>query len=56
MKSLPKVKLETLLKTLLIITPVLNFKAIGQLVMEIMHLEDFGDTKVSSTNAVLVLI
>ena len=30
-------------------TPVLNFKTIGQLLMEILHLKYLGDTKVSST-------
>ena len=35
-------------------TPFSNFKAIGQLVMEILHLKDFGDTASVVTNAVVL--
>ena len=36
--------------------PLYNFKAIGQLVMEILHLKDFGHTESVITNAVVLVL
>ena len=33
-----------------------NFKAIGQLVLEILHLKDLGDTASVVTNAVVLVL
>ena len=38
-----------------VFTPVYNFKAIGQLVMEILHFEDLGDTENVVTNTVVLV-
>ena len=37
-------------------TPVSNFKAIGQLVMEILHFKDLGDTAIVITNAIVLVL
>ena len=41
---------------LLMLYPVSNFKAIGQLVMEILHFVDLGDTVSVVTNAVVLVL
>ena len=41
---------------LLMFTPVSNFKAINQLVMEILHFQDLGYTESVVTNAVVLVI